>query len=63
MKTKKMRLSDEADMNKMQEMLTMAEKEKLSVRADKLSWSHHKEVSSIKQLGIVYSDKTVVTPM
>jgi N6-adenosine-specific RNA methylase IME4 len=32
MKTKKMRLSDEADMNKMQEMLTMAEKENLSVR-------------------------------
>ena len=28
-----------------------------------LSWSHHYEVSSIKQLGIVYSDKTVVTPM
>ena len=33
----------------------------LSRRRDNLTWGHHAEVSSIKQMGIVYSDKTVVT--
>ena len=33
----------------------------LSRRRDNLTWGHHAEVSSIKQLEIVYPDKTVVT--